>query len=265
MKGVVRKALLALALVLGVAQWSSARSATAHAIFAYKYDVDSATLTYPRMIGMNNDPYGGSQDGRGTIKTSGSSTTVTENVASSSPFIDVNVGDVIIVRRVTSTPPQDDIVVVTAKASDASITVDTAVDWSAGFLWRWYKLAAGTASTDGWINVEGAESVAMTVQYEQGDLDALRVRWECRTANIGAQPVIVYPGESSDCGLGGTLSVDRCSFAAAGINSRLTVMVQPNPFTQCRVGLAFATTDTSDAGANLEQVTVTIDTITFTP
>jgi hypothetical protein len=70
--------------------------------------------------------------------------------------------------------------------------------------------------------------------------------------------VIVYPGESSDCGIGGTLSTDRCNFATAGVTARLTVLVEGNLFSACRVGLAYAASDTSDAGANLEQVTVTL-------
>jgi hypothetical protein len=223
--------------------------------FAYNYDVDSASLTYVRLVGQNGDPFGGSIAGPGTIKTVGSSTTVTENVASTNPFRDVGVGDVIQVS--TSTNARFTRVVV-AKASDASITVDSAVDLSAGYAWRWWDSQIGTTINDGWIDVSSYSSAAMTVQYEQGDLDALTVRWECRTASLGAQPVIVYPGESSDCGIGGTLVTDRCSFATAGVTARLAVEVLDNPFAACRVGLAFAATDTSDAGAALEQVIVTL-------
>jgi len=231
---------------------------TKNASFAYNYDVDSASLTYVRMVGQNGDPFGGSMVGPGTIKTVGSTTTVTENVASSNPFRDVGVGDVIQVSTSTTTRFTR---VVVAKASDASITVDTAVDLTAGYSWRWWDTQVGTTINDGWIDVGQMSTVAMTVQYEQGDLDGLRVRWECKTASLGANPVIVYPGESSDCGIGGTLVVDRCNFATAGVTARLTVAVTDNPFAACRVGLAFAATDTSEAGANLEQVTVTISTV----
>jgi hypothetical protein len=242
-----------LALLLGVPLLFSSEQRSAN--FSYNYDVDSATLTYVRLLGQNGDAFGGSILGPGTIKTTGSSTTVDENVSGALPFTNINVGDVIVVSRSTTV---SEIRVVTAKASGASITVDIAVDWSAGFSWRWYDQQSGTTATDGWLDVGGYDSVAMTVQYEQGDLDGLRVRWECRAQTIGAAPVIVYPGESSDCGLGGTLSTDRCNFATAGVTARLTVAVDPNVFSSCRVGLAFAATDTSDAGANIEQVTVSV-------
>lgn len=224
------------------------------ALMAYNYDVDSATLTYVRMVGTNGDPYGSAISGTGTIKTAGSSTTVTENVAGSNPFTNVGVGDVIDVAPTSST---HNVVTVTARASAASITVDTAVDWSAGYVWKWWDTQTGTTATDGWVSVSGASTVGITVQYDQGDLDALKVRFECKGDWPGAAPVILYPGDSSDCG-GGTLSAGFCEFATAGITSRITVIDTAPVFSDCRVGLAFKTTDTSDVGANLEKVTIAI-------
>lgn len=247
-------ALLALALAAPLAiSGNSQRGAN----FAFRYDVDGVanTFTYTRLLGQGGDPYSGSAQGPGTLDTVGASTTVTENVASTNPFRDIAVGDVIVVQRSTNAR---DIVVVTAKASDASITVDTSVDWSVGVSWRYIKLQTGTTANDGWISVTGAQAAALTVQYDQGDLDALRVRFECLPLGLGGAPVIVYPGEASDCGLGGTLVTDRCAFATAGVTARLTVVVQPLVFSACRIGLAFATTDTSDAGANVEQVTASV-------
>jgi len=228
-----------------------------NANFAFDYDVDSASLTYVRMVGQGGNPFGGAMAGPGTIKTTGSSATVVENVASSNPFTNIEVGDVIQVS--TSTNARDTRVVI-AKATAASITVDSVVDWSAGYSWRWWDTQKGTTSADGWIDVGGADSIIMTMQYDQGDLDALTVRWECKSASLGSNPVIAYPGEASDCGIGGTLSTDRCSFATAGVTARLSVMIESNPFSACRVGLAYAAADASDAGANLEKVTVTLST-----
>ena len=247
----ILRAFAALLLVAPLLFSSEQRSAN----FAYNYDVDSATLTYVRLLGQNGDAFGGTIPGVSTIKTTGSSTTVEENVVGALPFTNIAVGDVLVVARSTTIT---DVRVVVAKASGASITIDIAADWSAGFSWRWYDQQAGTTSSDGWLDVGGYDNVSLTVQYEQGDLDGLRARWECRTQTLGAAPVIVYPGETSDCGIGGTLSTDRCNFATAGTTARLTVLVEPNVFSSCRVGLAFATTDTSDAGAAIEQVTVSV-------
>jgi hypothetical protein len=228
------------------------------ATFAYLYDVDSATLTYCVMTGQNGDPYGQARVVNARIKTTGGpTTTVTEFTGSSNPFTDLAVGDTILVTDSAGVRQQLEIV---ARASAASITVSSSVtlELAAGHPFTWLKQTCGTAASDGWIYVGNASQVAMTVQYEQGDLGGLRVRWECKPNAIGAAPVIVYPGESSDCGIGGTLSTDRCNFATAGETARLTVVVDPNPFAYCRVGLAYVTSDTSDAAANLEKVTASL-------
>lgn len=249
--------------ILALALWLLASSALAQSVtgnFAHLYDVDSATLTYCVMTGQNGDPFATARRGSSNIKTAGASTTVTEFTTGALPFADLAVGDTIIVPRDNSAIPVTQTVMITAKASGASITVNTAITLTGtlGHPFTWLQQTCGTTSTSGWATVSSFSSVSMTVQYEQGDLDGLRVRWECKPGGVGAQPVIVYPGEGSDCGVGGTLSTDRCNFATAGVTARLTVLVEGNPFAQCRVGLAFAATDTSDAAAALEQVTVAI-------
>jgi hypothetical protein len=248
---------------LAMAWASTAAAQQRSASFAHLYDVDSTSLTYCVMTGQNGDPFGGAMVGSSRIKTAagGGSTTVTEFVSGALPFAQLSVGDTIIVDQNNSTPPVSQTVIVTAKASGASITVSTAMDLdnAAGHDFRWLKQTCGTAITNGWINVEDATGVAMTVQYEQGDLTGLRVRWECVPKGVGAAPVIVYPGQSSDCGIGGTLSTDRCDFATPGETARLMVSWGfPNSFQKCRIGLAYHTADASDAAANLEQVTATI-------
>jgi hypothetical protein len=96
------------------------------------------------------------------------------------------------------------------------------------------------------------------MQYDQGDLTALVARWECKGASSFANPVILYPGESSDCGIGGTLATDRCSFATPGITARLVVSDDSQSFTYCRVGLAFTGADASDVTVTREKVTVLV-------
>lgn len=237
----------------------SAQSVTGN--FAHQYDVDSASLTYCVLTGQNDDPFATARVGTAPIKTVGTSTTVTEFTVGTLPFANLSVGDTLIVTKDASAIPVPQTVTIIAKASGASITVSGAgltLTGAAGHQFTWFKQTCGTSITSGWATISSYALVSMTVQYDQGDLDALHVRWECRPAGIGAQPVIVYPGETSDCGLGGTLATDRCAFATAGVTSRLTVLVEGNPFAQCRVGLAFAATDTSDAGAAIEQVTVAV-------
>lgn len=256
----MRKTVLAVLAALALASAASAQQSSAS--FAHLYDVDALSLTYCVMTGQNGDPFGQPISVSARIKTAGGagSTTVTEFTTGEAPFTNVAVGDTLIIQQDNATPPAKQTVVVTAKASAASITVSSSVDLdnAAGHFFSYLKSTCGTAVTNGWINVENARVVSLTVQYEQGDLTGLRVRWECVPKGIGARPVIVYPGQSSDCGLGGTLSTDRCDFATAGETARLTISVTDNPFQSCRMGLAYHTADASDAAANLEQVTATL-------
>jgi hypothetical protein len=254
----LKKLLMVLALGL-MGSTAFAQSFTAN--FTYLYDVDSSGLTYCVMTGQNSDPFAVARVGTSNIKTTGTSTTLTEFTSGALPFTNLSVGDTIVVPKDNSAVPTQQTVMITAKASGASITVSGSgltLTGTLGHPFNWLKQTCGTAITDGWATVSGHKTVLMTSQYEQGDLDGLRVRWECKASGVGAQPVIVYPGESSDCGIGGTLSTDRCNFATAGVTARLSVLVEENPFAYCRVGLAYAATDTSDATTNLEQVTVTL-------
>jgi hypothetical protein len=228
------------------------------ASFMNLYDVDSATTTYCVMKGRGGDPFAGPIPVQGNIATSGTSTTVDEVTTGSNPFTNVAVGDTIIVDRGQGNV---DAVVVTARASAAEITVSSSVDWENGgdgYPFGYYDQTCGTSATAGWIDVSKGTIFNITVQYEQGDLDALLVRWECKTSAIGAQPVILYPGENDGCGGGGTYDSGYCSFATPGISARLSVVDSSTTFSQCRLGVRYASTDTSDAGTDLEQVTGTL-------
>lgn len=252
--------LTALAVVLGLAVPLVAQTPAKDGTLAALYDVDSTTLTYCVTRGQDGSPFGPPIPGPARIATVGSSTTVTESVASTNPFTNVAVGDVLIIRAPnSSSAPPYATVAVTAKASAASITVDTAVNLSAtgGYVFSYLRHACGTTDADGWFAVGGASRVAMTVQYDQGDLGELVARWECRQAGAAAQPVILYPGVGAECGFG-TLSTDRCSWTSAGIASRLTIVETSATFTSCRVGVAYVTSDASDATTNREKVTINV-------
>ncbi len=229
----MRRLLLALA-ALAFAVPSQAQ--TAH--FAIAYDVASATPTYCVMAGARGNPWGEPIRVNIPIETSGSSATVTAVTALSAPFASIGIGDYIYVRRpdnVTETRT------VLTNADDDTITVDSAVNWSNGFVFEFLNLVCGTTEADGWINVTRFDTIQMTVEYETGDLDTLDVTWQCKEGSIVSGPVQVYPGPSSECGFG-TLSTDVCSFSTPGTDA-LSREIATSLFSACRMSLAFGSTD----------------------
>lgn len=248
------KALFVAALLL-VASVAGAQNT---ANFTYRYDVDSATLTYCVLSGQNGSAFGGSMPGQGMIETSGSSTTLTGVNASDDAFTGVGVGDVLQI-----VPPAgriQELRVVTAVTSVDEVEVNAAVDLTGGITYRWLDLQCGTGLDDGWIDVVRGSQFEMgwgiVVQYDAGDLTGgLAMRIECVSGGIGEQPVIVYPGENDGCGVGGTLNGNQCEFATAGIDSRLSVVNDYSTWSACRVGLAAVTSDTD---GTIEDVTVTL-------
>lgn len=250
------KKVLATAVLVLAATFTQAQGAAKDGTLALLYNVSSATLTY---CSLSPGPFASPVPVAALIKTSGSSTTVVEVVSGAKPFTGIVVGDVLIIQTPTATNPSaTTIVAVTAHASDSSITVDTAITL-AGNNFGFYHHVCGTTVNDGWVAVgAGTKSFELSVQYDQGDLDALSVRWECRHPGAGALPVILFPGPGASCGIGGTLATDHCEFATAGINSRLSVRDDSTTFAECRVGLAFKSTDTADTTTNLEKVTVKV-------
>lgn len=256
----MKRLLAVLGLVLCLAVPAAAQGPAKDGTLALLYDVDSATLTYCTVRGSNPTPFGDEPiKVVPKILTSGSSTTVTEAVSGTNPFASVVVGDVLVIQTPTVTDANArTVVAVTAKASAASITVDTAINIT-GNSFGFFHHVCGTTDADGWFAVPtNAGRVGLAVQYNQGDLDALTVRWECKGSGAGAEPEIVYPGESSDCGIGGTLATDRCSYATAGITARLRVVDTSPTYSFCRVGLAFAAADASDATTDREKVNVKV-------
>ena len=251
----MKRLLAVLALVLALGAPARAQVAKEGQL-ALLYNVNSATLTYCNMRG---GAFAAPTAVVPTIKTTGSSTTVTEVTAGSNPFSSVAVNDVLVIQTPTSTDSSaTTVVAVTARASAASITVDTAINIT-GNKFGFYRMVCGTTDADGWFSIPAAAlRVGIGVQYEQGDLDALTVRWECKASGAGAAPVILYPGEGANCGIGGSLSTDRCSFATAGVTSRVTVVDESPTFAYCRVGLAFAATDAADTTTLREKVTVKV-------
>lgn len=231
------------AIVLGVVSHPVAMAQEQRtANWMIKYDLDSTNLTYCVVTGTQNDPFGPPMQVDTRIKTTGSSATVDEAVASTGPFAALSAGDIIFVKNDDNTTT---IRVITAKSSAAEVTVDAAVDWSSGVAFSWKKTTCGTGATNGWINVAAYEDKTMILQYDQGDLSGgLDARWECRAAGINAQPVQVYPSSG----------LQNFPTANIGIGAR-TAVVDFSPWSDCRLGVAAHTSDPSDSSTNLEQIT----------
>lgn len=102
-------------------------------------------------------PDGQPTRGRNGVQTAGASTTVT--ATDGTPFDPVTVGSVIVFQ---SPRPDGKIIrIVTAKASGASITVDSAVTLAAGTAFFFYLFKQGTADTDGWHLVNDLAEISV--------------------------------------------------------------------------------------------------------
>lgn len=250
--------LFGLVLATGVGHAQEVKKAT----LFYQFDVDSGTVNYPLYTGLDNTPFSSDRTvtaAGAKISTAGSNATVTATTALTVPFALLGVGDIIGVKIGGDATPTYRII--TAKASGDSVTVNAVIDLSAdatGYFFTWRKYVGGTAATSGWFDVSNLTDMSVTVQYDQGDLDALGVRWECRVQSLDTQPIYVHPGASTSTGIcgPGTPSATFCSFATAGAGQSLGVII-PGKWDECRVGLKFVTNDTSDAGAAIEKVTGT--------
>jgi hypothetical protein len=104
-----------------------------------------AAYAYGRLGDASGQPV----QGRNGVETAGASATVT--ATNGTPFDPVTVGSIIVF---CSPRPDGKIVrTVTAKASGASITVDSAVTLSAGTAFFFWPFKSGTSVDDGWHNV----------------------------------------------------------------------------------------------------------------
>lgn len=225
--------------------------------FMMRFDVDSTSVNYCRVTGSGGSAFGAPLQGPSLVATSGSSTTVT----SSAGFGDLDADDIIIVQRTLTTGATDVRRVVGAPASTSSLTVDEAITLTGGFAWSYLKQTCGTAVTDGWIEATGAPGTVRSVQVDflQGDIDGLEWRIEERRLGYEAPAVPIFPGSATACGAGSVAS-GYCRFAAAtaAAGTGNYPVRDDVPWRSLRVGFKVQSTDTSDAGANLEKVYATL-------
>jgi hypothetical protein len=215
------------------------------------YDLDSTTLLYPCL----SEPF---DSGSNRAATTGTSTTLASVPATGAgAFRNLAIGD----QMSFNIGGTLTVVYVTAKASDFSITVSSALTLgTTGLPFTYRNFTSGTGDIC-WTNLRGYPKKSITIEYNQGDLTGgLNWRVECKSNQLGAQPIIVWPASSlSDCGPGAYVAGGYCNIptASAGITGR--VQWQDDSVQGlCRVGMYGVTGDASDAGANLEKISVFI-------
>lgn len=243
----MKKLLLVSAAVMALGSQLPAQDTGAERIanFLYKYELDATTLTYCRLVGRNSDPFAGTIQGPARVKTTGSSTSVTENTTGQNPFANVAVGDLITVQR-TPGGAVDTRVVVT-RTDAANITVEAAVDWTGGFEFRYKTLQCGTTATDGWVDASGSNQITITYNIvQQNTTTGIDMRGECRGPGIGAQAVQVFPATGFQTDTTATIA-NQHSYLVSG------------RWSACRLGVKITSTDDGgDTGANAEQLTAGI-------
>lgn len=230
MKRLLFSALLFLATAVGAQDLRSAP-------LFLRYDVTSGAAIYGAFRGQNGDSFSGSMSTptMARIKTAGSSTTVTEETASTNPFTSIAVGDMLIVAPAGGTQTN---LLVTARASAASITVDTAIDLSAGASFRYYRGERGTTATSGWLRVSSDGEKTWSWTISTINATNIQVIIQCQDDYVGAPAVQVYPPVTSvtdTCYTGIFTTTKTCKFVAT------------EPYGQCRLGLFL----TGDVGAQV--------------
>lgn len=230
----------------------------------YAGESESVTLYYHRDTDVTAVEYCSAEGAQGVWSTNGkripglitsvgSSTSWTSTDSDLNAFTDGTNGLLAAGDYVVARPPggQSDtpIVAVVVTVADDTLTVGTAGNVSSGSGWtiEWFDVTCGTATTNGWYDVEGWDSVIFTYAVDQisvtGGID---LRPECRTSAKGQPRVVVTADGAED------------SVTATGSGSYSIVLFE-SAFSECRFGAYIDSADDgSDTGADLEQVTLTI-------
>jgi hypothetical protein len=224
---------------------------TKSANFTYRNNLTSLSITYCKLTGQNDQVLNPAPiAGTARIKTTGSSVNVVANTATQGPFTNIAVGDVLLIDKGAGGKFNR---VVATRADADTITVDTAVDLTGGFEFRYLKTVCGATVTDGWIDASDyqAKSVSFNLEAATALVGGIDFRIECKGQSLGAAPNTVHPGASGTCNPG-TSAGGFCNVTTAG----QIVKVDIPPAVVCsqvRVGMLVHTSVTSDA------VTVTLD------
>lgn len=218
----MKKILAVLAFLLVAAPVWAQNHIQKDAILTYNYDLTSTSYIYCTYTGKNGDPWGdaGGIPSPANVKTTGSSTTVDALTASTNPFAQVAVGDLLIFRYGGTNYQRR----VTARASADQLTVDTAIDLgTAGVPFEFYRAACGTTASDGWLDVNlfynltfvrtittiNATSIDSQVECRQNLNPTAAVIIDTKNATAtGAYAVTLYAGAWDACRLGMKINTD---------------------------------------------------------
>ncbi len=172
----------------------------------------------------------------------GGSTTTTGVTASDDVFKNLSVGDFIGVNLPDDPDTAEDGVAwrhITAKASDDSLTVNSAWDLSGQHVFFYRLRNCGAGDQDGWINMLGADQVTFHLDIQQmSGTGGITYVVECRPSGVpGINPVVVI-GETN---------------VAAAVDTSASVVTEP--WSACRLGFRWETNDDAvDTTTNMEQV-----------
>jgi hypothetical protein len=140
------------------------------------------------------------QKGQGTIVTSGSSTTVTSGNLTQA-FSQAAVGDQIKTRVNKVTYRR----YIATKASNDSVTVDTALSIPAPAPWYHLRQVGGITDADGWINVQGLENKLLYIQINTlGSAAGISYSVETRGAGDNSTPRQIIAGTLTAAVVAGT-------------------------------------------------------------
>lgn len=251
MKRTIAALLLALLPAVAMAQSSSAPQVRKAILFS-NYDLDATDPTYCVFTGVNGSPFGGALPGGAPVSTSGSSTTVAATTASTNPFANVAVGDIL---YVLSSGPQTTPVVryVTARASADSITVDTAITLTAASF-TFKRRTCGTAATSGWVDVSTCWDAKIAWRVAQQDTTGgISVTVRCKDNDDSGVGTLVYPPTNT----GGVRECeDTGIFATTTTGCAVTI---PEGWDSCRLGLEIVTADDgADTTSHAEQISANL-------
>jgi hypothetical protein len=244
------KRLLTTLALLALSTAAYAQSVIDHEILR-DYNLNSTSLIYACLA----DP----TQQAGFVRTAqGGGTTLTSLGLAN--FGSLAIGDVIIVKVGTT----ETRLLVGAILSATTITVSpSSTLWNngTGYAWTLSKFTSGTSDSICWTNIEqySAGKALISIEYNQGDLGGgLDFRVEGKTASPGALPHRIYPSTTADCvGIVMTYGGGFCNLptASAGIDTRIDIG-NLWPYAFVRVGMLAHTSDPSDAGANIEKISV---------
>lgn len=174
------RALLALALLLSAPAYAQIPGSSRRTQFA-NYDV--ATVA-PGIYGI----YGLPVQSPKPLKTTGSSTTVSEVAAADDPFAGFVIGDLITVVRPNGLVEQRRVTAIGAIPD--SVTVDTAVNWdlASGFQFSYQRFTVGTGANTGWWTVGSCDEKDLILSVTT--INATSITFTVQGRQLGAYGVV---------------------------------------------------------------------------